>query len=610
MGLFSLAARNQQRPARGREGKAPNTPPHVIDGSRAALHLGFGGAMRTTSRACTSCETPVPDGAAFCPHCGAATPTDLLKQSELPQVEFGHTGRTRESLPPDLLDMAGRRLGLAALIYAGTYLIAYALARITTPWIVPGIIDALAAAFVVLSLGVFLLARFGGLDSRLLLDLGLVYEVVGAAGIEVSLMLGQWPAEFTPVGISWVCVWIVVFPLIVPSTRGKTFIAAFLAASMTLLAYAIGVWRGGHPLATSVVVSLTLPNYVCAAIAVAASGIVYRMGSAIGKARRMGSYRLVARIGEGGMGEVWRAKHQLLARPAAIKLIRPETLGGRPSESSADHQRRFEREAQATALLRSPHTIELFDFGVTDDGTFYYVMELLDGFDLETLIQWFGPLPPQRAVHVLRQACDSLGEAHEQGLIHRDIKPANIFLCRYGRQVDFVKVLDFGLVKSGHDSILQDAKVTGVGVIGTPSTMAPEQILGNRPIDARTDIYGLGCVGYWLLTGVHVFEAETVAQLIARHIETPPTPPSERVEQEIPESLDNVILACLQKDPDQRPQTADALSDMLASSVGGESWTIEQAKEWWSERIPTEVAKTQDGEQRILMPSLVDTGGS
>jgi serine/threonine-protein kinase len=567
--------------------------------------------MGTANRICTSCSTLVPADAVFCPSCGSAVPTSLLKDPEDPQARLEHAAKASWKLPPDLLDKARRRLGVAALMYAAAYLLSYAPGYVLTSYAQGGVkfdaFDVTAATCVLLSVALYAVTRRGNVDNRLLLNLGLVYLVVGAVGIEANETLAWLIHEWgRPNFLTWTSVWIVLFPLIVPSTPGKMLLAAvaaaFSRALMLLIAVGMGLqlpelaWLG------------LLPNFICAGIAVVGSRVVYGMSLDIGRARRMGSYRLVARLGEGGMGEVWRAKHHMLARPAAIKLIRPETLGAGDRAGQADALRRFEREAQATALLRSPHTVELFDYGVTDDGTFYYVMELLDGLDLETLVQWFGPLPAPRAVHLLRQVCHSLREAHDQGLTHRDIKPANIYVCRYGGEVDFVKVLDFGLVKSGQDSARQDVTATGVGIVGTPSTMAPEQIVGNRPIDARTDIYGLGCVGYWLLTGTHVFEEETVAQVMARHLETLPTPPSQRVEREIPESVDAVILACLEKDPAKRPQTADALSALLTECVGGEQWTVEDARQWWSERIPAAASEAAVGEQRILMPSLVDNG--
>jgi serine/threonine-protein kinase len=329
-------------------------------------------------------------------------------------------------------------------------------------------------------------------------------------------------------------------------------------------------------------------------------------GKLIRQAREFGSYRLVTPLGHGGMGEVWRAEHRLLARPAAIKLIRPEMLGAADEEGRRVTLRRFEREAQATALLRSPHTIQLYDFGVTDDGTFYYVMELLEGFDLETLVQRFGPVPWDRVVHLLGQVCHSLAEAHERGLTHRDIKPANIYVCRYGRATDFVKVLDFGLVRSRRESHYRDASTTQDGVVaGTPSCMAPEQITGGRPLDARTDIYGVGCVAYWLLTGKQVFDAASPVMIMAHHLETPPPPPSARTEQAIPPDLEAAVLACLEKDPDRRPQTADALAERMAPCGAAASWSDERARAWWGEHAPPLSADAWTGEARVVMPSFV-----
>lgn len=323
------------------------------------------------------------------------------------------------------------------------------------------------------------------------------------------------------------------------------------------------------------------------------------------RVREFGSYQLVALLGKGGMGEVWRAEHRLLARPAAIKLIRPEKLGGADAEGRHATLRRFEREAQATALLRSSHTIQLYDFGVTDDGTLYYVMELLDGFDLDTLVARFGALPWARAVHLLGQVCDSLAEAHERRLIHRDIKPANIYACRYGRSTDFIKVLDFGLVKVHRERL--DTTMTDQGQFaGTPTCMAPEQIVPDGVLDARTDIYALGCVAYWLLTGRHVFEAATAVQMLAHHLEARPTPPSDRLGQPIPPRLDAIVLACLEKNPANRPQTVDAFARDLASCGGDDAWTAAVARTWWSEHAVAVKEEVLPSEQRVVMPS-VDT---
>jgi serine/threonine-protein kinase len=229
--------------------------------------------------------------------------------------------------------------------------------------------------------------------------------------------------------------------------------------------------------------------------------------------------------------------------------------------------------------------VALYDFGVTPEGAFYYAMELLDGLDLETLVRRFGPLPPERAIHLLIQACDSLAEAHATGLVHRDVKPANIFACHFGLKWDFVKVLDFGLVKSAA-SMSADDRLTSEGTIaGTPAYMAPEAAVGGQAIDARVDIYGLGCVGYWLLTGERVFVGRTPGEVLLHHVRTPPLPPSERAGKPIPARLEALVLACLAKDPDDRPASADALAARLAECETAGDWNPDRARAWW-EAIP------------------------
>jgi serine/threonine-protein kinase len=284
---------------------------------------------------------------------------------------------------------------------------------------------------------------------------------------------------------------------------------------------------------------------------------------------------------------VWRAEHRLLARNAAIKLVRPEVLGVKTANDAQVILRRFEREAQATAALSSPHTIQVFDFGITSDGTFYYVMELLAGRDLESLVREFGPLPPNRVIHLLRQVCHSLADAHARGLVHRDIKPANIYVCRMGLEYDFTKVLDFGLVKIKERTRDGDSMMTlDQTTTGTPAYMAPEAIVGNGEVDRRADVYALGCVAYFLLTGELVFQADTSLKMLLQHVQAEPIPPSQRTELSVPRELDDLIMACLQKDPNLRPPDASALFKMACGCGCRDVWTQDQAEHWWKAHLP------------------------
>ena len=251
--------------------------------------------------------------------------------------------------------------------------------------------------------------------------------------------------------------------------------------------------------------------------------------------------------------------------------------------------KRFEREAQATAALSSPHTIQVFDFGTTDEGVFYYVMELLMGRDLESLVREFGPVPAARAGYLLRQVCHSLADAHARGLVHRDIKPANIYVCRMGLEYDFVKVLDFGLVKLNDqtsDERIQTLMTADQRTTGTPAYMAPEIILGEANVDRRADVYALGCVAYYLLTGQLVFEADTPMKMLLQHVQAQPVPPSQRTELPIPPEIDELVLACLQKDPNKRPQNAEVLFEMACGCKTCDCWSSDLAKTWWEKHLP------------------------
>lgn len=500
-------------------------------------------------------------------------------------------------LPLPFLGDASRRLGWASLIYAFAFLSAYFVSALPV-WIRTGTLaenltkpnSIVAFASILMSFFMFWLSRSRRLSPQRLLDVGLIYLVVGSFGISMAEFWGVYPdwlgviGEEEFVGIPWECVWIIIFPILAPNTHRKTFLASVAAASTGLLVVTLS--RSFGPTSTDAPVTFFIKyflftSYLCAVLSLATCRVIHGFGKHLHRAEEIGSYRLVERLGMGGMGEVWKASHRMLARPAAIKLIRPGVLGADES-TRREAIRRFEREAQATAALQSYHTIGLYDFGVTDDGSFYYVMELLDGLNLDVLVRRFGPVPAERAVHLMSQVCHSLMEAHGNGMVHRDIKPANIYTCRLGPDRDFVKVLDFGLVKSSKDIQKGETELTVLGVAaGTPGFMAPEMAVGKGGIDGRADIYSLGCVAYWLVTGQLVFEEETPLATIVQHIQAVPVPPSQRSELEVPEPLEKLILSCLQKDPAARPQSAREVAQQLALCEMDGVWSTEKAEEWW-----------------------------
>ncbi len=295
--------------------------------------------------------------------------------------------------------------------------------------------------------------------------------------------------------------------------------------------------------------------------------------------RRLGQYQLHKQLGKGGMGEVYLAEHQLLRRPCAVKLLRPSDA------DSPEVRARFEREVLVTAGLTHWNTVEVFDFGTTPEGVFYYVMEYLPGWDLQRLVDEHGPLPPGRAVHLLKQCCAALEEAHRCGLVHRDIKPSNIMICWRGTVPDVVKVLDFGLVRAAtvdfadHSIVSPSATQQGT-ILGTPAYLSPEQADGSQEVDHRSDIYSLGAVAYFLLTGQPPFTKPTVMQVIAAHLNTPVTPPRS-IRAEIPEDLGNLVVRCLEKAPEKRFADVEELKQRLDECCGFQQWSETQAQQWW-----------------------------
>ena len=491
-------------------------------------------------------------------------------------------------LTPDLLLRARGRVKVLAWLMTGVMVVG-AIADFTAvvflhgdlrpEWIGYSVFGIVATA------GLLYMAHDRRIPHATVLYTTLAYEVAVCFVIALITPLGLYSETGQLPLITWVTPLIIFFPLIVPSPPRITLAVAILAAATRPSALVLLAQRGDIVVEGLYYYASVMSPLFAVALAYVGSRVVHGMTVDLAKAQRMGSYSLETLLGIGGMGEVWRARHQLLARPAAVKFVKPENL----AKNSHDQQvalARFEREAQVTAAMRSAHTVQLYDFGIAQTGAFFYVMELLNGLDLDELITRFGPVRPSRAVYFLRQICDSLGEAHEEGLIHRDIKPGNLYVCRYGRVVDFVKVLDFGLVKMREDGDESEIKLTAPDAVGgTPAFIAPEQAVGDD-VDARTDIYQLGCAAYWMLTGKYVFEAATTMKTMMMHVQTPPEPPSSRTEQFIPDALDQLVLKCLEKDPAHRPQTVDRLAELLAECDIGEPWTEEQGRNWWEKHLP------------------------
>lgn len=312
-----------------------------------------------------------------------------------------------------------------------------------------------------------------------------------------------------------------------------------------------------------------LTSVVCVAVSV----VIHGLRREVREAKQLGVYRLEEKLGEGGMGVVYRARHALLRRPTAVKLLPPEKVG---THSLA----RFEREVQLTAGLTHPNTVTVFDYGRTPDGVFYYAMELLDGATLSEVVAVGGPMPARRVVHVLKGVTGALAEAHALGLVHRDLKPGNVMLCQHGGRPDVPKLLDFGLVKDVRGG--QDITVTQDQTLaGTPHYMAPEVIRRADAAGPASDLYALGAVAYFLLTGEQVFDGGTVVEVCSQHLHEEPEPPSRRLGARVPEMLEELVLDCLAKRPEDRPRDADDLRARLDSLEGVPLWTLADAERWW-----------------------------
>jgi serine/threonine-protein kinase len=479
-----------------------------------------------------------------------------------------------------LLRVRLRAAALMLLLGFGLFLIRHVVGVLTTePFDVPLLVLHFIVV-IVLSFVSILLCRQCPLSMRKLRIAELVIFSLPAAFfllLQHRVMLSEIARGFMPAPMPFWLLLIFTYGMFIPNSwrRAAWVIGAMALAPELLVIGMILAYPQAELMMGMGFVNHALVLITAAVAAVSGTHLINTLRREAFEAKQLGQYRLIAPLGAGGMGEVHLAEHRMLKRPCAIKLIRAEQAGD-PNTLA-----RFEREVRMTALLSHWNTIEIFDYGRTEDGTFFYVMEYLPGLSLEELLQRHGPLPAERVVHLLRQTCHGLREAHAVGLIHRDIKPGNIFSAQRGGLYDVAKLLDFGLVKPV--SNISSARLTQEGSIsGTPLYMSPEQARGIDELDARSDIYSLGAVGYALLTGRPPFEQKNPFDVMIAHARDKVVPPSE-LRADVPADLEQVILRCLAKTPEDRFPNADSLEQALAECAVADGWTQADAARWWQE---------------------------
>jgi hypothetical protein len=461
----------------------------------------------------------------------------------------------------------GGALALPVITNAILMLMSSAPPELKTPWPPIGGLTAIAILFLI-----GLKARLGTHSFRSLMLMHGVAAWVPLLSASIAIVYS--PVRIELIALLVMCVTLVLRAALIPGPALVALILGAVTSVPLIAATAVVAYRDGSPIPLLGPLEFTLAVGVwcCVIVAVSysVSRIVFGLHDEVHRVRRVGSYTLEKKLGEGSFGEVWRARHAMLRRPTAVKLLLPERTAG---ESLV----RFEREVQITSTLTHPNTIAIYDFGRTREGLFYYAMEYVEGVTLERLVRENGPQNAGRVAQILHQAAGALAEAHRNGLIHRDLKPSNLMLCERGGNPGFVKVLDFGLVKELNHH--EDVELTAAhALMGTPAYLAPESINAPDEVDAGVDVYGLGAVGYFLLTGQPPFGGKTIVEIAAHHLHSIPVPPSERLGRPLPSKLEALILRCLAKSPSDRPRNGTELRLLLKECMDESPWSLEDER--------------------------------
>jgi serine/threonine-protein kinase len=471
----------------------------------------------------------------------------------------------------DARDFQQRRvqlyLGFLGVLFSAFYVVDGA-ERVVTSGVEglksPGLVAHLAVVITIIGAWLWVRTREHSSAVLSMVEMSITLAISGVA----IAVLRTIPEGTTPAGpMMAMTLMLVARAALVPSTGMRTGLVGVLVTGITISGY---YSRAADPEFGTFVLSWMIAFTFASSFV---SRVIYGLQEQVRQARQLGQYVLEERLGAGGMGVVYRASHRLLRRPTAIKLMSPDRTT--PQDAT-----RFEHEVRQTARLTHPNTITIYDYGRSSEGIFYYAMELLDGSTLDTIVSRCGPLPAARVARVLAATAGALAEAHSIQLIHRDIKPANVMLCEQGGDVDVVKVLDFGLVKD----LTSGVELTREGSLtGTPAFMSPETIQDPQSVGPRSDLYAVGAVGYYLLTGVHVFEGKTIVEICGHHLLTEPVAPSLRTRHRYPPELEALLLKCLSKDPAARPASALELRRALLELPGLGGWRENDAHAWWAE---------------------------